>query len=149
MLAKSSMESSEPQNDQQGHPVIRTLYDHIEEVTCLEFHPSAPILASGSKDKTVKMFDYSKSSVRKAHKTIQVRRKSTGSLTPYTKSPLRGLGVGACPKGWVKLESTKFTDFLSTWLDRSYVCTASSRHEICENLSSYYILCTIYLKTKM
>lgn len=71
MLAKSSMDSAEPQNDQQGHPVIRTLYDHIEEVTCLEFHPSTSILASGSKDKTVKMFDYSKSSVRKAHKTIQ------------------------------------------------------------------------------
>ncbi|KAL1450183.1 hypothetical protein WDU94_002631 [Cyamophila willieti] len=71
MLAKSSMEAAEPQNDQQGHPVIRTLYDHIEEVTCLEFHPSASILASGSNDKTVKMFDYSKSSVRKAHKTIQ------------------------------------------------------------------------------
>ncbi len=53
-----------------GHPVIRTLYDHIEEVTCLEFHPRDPILASGSKDCTVKLFDYSKASAKKAWRTI-------------------------------------------------------------------------------
>ncbi|KAF4519152.1 hypothetical protein B566_EDAN008214 [Ephemera danica] len=51
-----------PGSDQQGHPVIRTLYDHLEEVTCLEFHPREPILASGSRDFTVKLFDYSKAS---------------------------------------------------------------------------------------
>ncbi|KAL1450184.1 hypothetical protein WDU94_002631 [Cyamophila willieti] len=96
MLAKSSMEAAEPQNDQQGHPVIRTLYDHIEEVTCLEFHPSASILASGSNDKTVKMFDYSKSSVRKAHKTIQKSAQNhtgendkTVKMFDYSKSSVR------------------------------------------------------------
>ncbi|KAG1658779.1 Cleavage stimulation factor subunit 1 [Nymphon striatum] len=52
------------------HPVIRTLYDHIEEVTCLEFHPTEQILVSGSKDYTVKFFDYSKSSVKRASRTI-------------------------------------------------------------------------------
>ena len=30
-----------------SHPVIRTLYDHLDEVTCLEFHPKEQILASG------------------------------------------------------------------------------------------------------
>ncbi|XP_046999904.1 cleavage stimulation factor subunit 1 [Schistocerca americana] len=57
-------------SDSQGHPVIRTLYDHLEEVTCLEFHPREPILASGSRDFTVKLFDYSKTSVKKAFRTI-------------------------------------------------------------------------------
>lgn len=31
-----------------SHPVIRTLYDHLDEVTCLEFHPKEQILASGN-----------------------------------------------------------------------------------------------------
>lgn len=74
MLAKSApeagMETSGPES--QGHPVIRTLYDHVEEVTCLEFHPREPILASGSRDSTVKLFDYSKTSVKKAFRTITV-----------------------------------------------------------------------------
>lgn len=73
MLAKSAPDEMDPsRGEQQGHPVIRTLYDHMEEVTCLEFHPREPILVSGSKDNTVKMFDISKASVKKAFKTITV-----------------------------------------------------------------------------
>ncbi|KAL5238932.1 hypothetical protein ACI65C_006342 [Semiaphis heraclei] len=53
-----------------GHPVIRTLYDHSEEVTCLEFHPNKPILASGSRDCHIKFFEYSKAYMKKACKTI-------------------------------------------------------------------------------
>lgn len=60
--------------EQQGHPVIRTLYDHMEEVTCLEFHPKEPVLVSGSRDNTIKMFDISKASVKKAFKTITVNK---------------------------------------------------------------------------
>lgn len=70
MLAKSCPDGLEPATDSQGHPVIRTLYDHLEEVTCLEFHPREPILLSGSRDCTIKMFDYGKASVKKAFKTI-------------------------------------------------------------------------------
>jgi len=67
MLAKSSdVESTEPQ----GHPVIRTLYDHGEEVTSLEFHPKEQILVSGSRDCTVRLFDYSRTSVKKAFRVI-------------------------------------------------------------------------------
>lgn len=73
MLAKSCPDGLEPTTDSQGHPVIRTLYDHLEEVTCLEFHPREPFLVSGSKDCTIKMFDYAKASVKKAFKTITVR----------------------------------------------------------------------------
>lgn len=71
MLAKSSPDG-EMAIDQQGHPVIRTLYDHVEEVTCLEFHPRDSILASGSRDCTVKLFDFSKASAKKAFKTFSV-----------------------------------------------------------------------------
>nr|CAD7462606.1 unnamed protein product [Timema tahoe] len=70
MLAKSAPDGAEPSGDSQGHPVIRTLYDHLEEVTCLEFHPREPILVSGSRDFTIKLFDYSKTSVKKAFRTI-------------------------------------------------------------------------------
>ncbi|KAJ8915611.1 hypothetical protein NQ315_003395 [Exocentrus adspersus] len=63
MLAKSAPDEMDPsRGEQQGHPVIRTLYDHMEEVTCLEFHPKEPILCSGSKDNSVKLFDISKAS---------------------------------------------------------------------------------------
>lgn len=71
MLAKSSPDG-EMAIDQQGHPVIRTLYDHMEEVTCLEFHPRDSILASGSRDCTVKLFDFSKAAAKKASKTFTV-----------------------------------------------------------------------------
>lgn len=71
MLAKSAPEEMEPGREQQGHPVIRTLYDHTDEVAALEFHPKEQILASGSRDCTVKLFDISKASVKKAHKTFQ------------------------------------------------------------------------------
>jgi len=74
MLAKSSqpsdMASESTQQNMETHPVIRTLYDHIEEVTCLEFHPQHQVLASGSRDFTVKFFDYSKPSVKRAFRTI-------------------------------------------------------------------------------
>ena len=70
MLAKSNPDGRGGGMDQTGHPVIRTLYDHLEEVTTLEFHPKEPILASGSNDFTIKLFDYSKASAKKAFKTI-------------------------------------------------------------------------------
>lgn len=73
MVAKSSTDDMDPSRiEQQGHPVIRTIYDHMEEVTCLEFHPKAQILCSGSKDATIKLFDISKANVKKAFKTIAV-----------------------------------------------------------------------------
>lgn len=70
MLAKSAPEDIETGREQQGHPVIRTLYDHTDEVSFLEFHPQEQILASGSRDGTVKLFNITKASVKKAHKTF-------------------------------------------------------------------------------
>jgi len=67
MLAKSNMDAK---GGEHGHPVIRTLYDHVDEVTCLKFHPKEAILASGSRDCSVKIFDYSKASAKKAMRTI-------------------------------------------------------------------------------
>ncbi|KAK2551246.1 Cleavage stimulation factor subunit 1 [Acropora cervicornis] len=96
MVAKNTMPQSQDQSsgtNLENHPVIRTLYDHMEEVTSVEFHPSALVLASGSKDCTVKLFDISKPSVKKAYRSIQIH-----SLP----SPLLACGaslfIKICPK---------------------------------------------------
>ncbi|ELT98444.1 hypothetical protein CAPTEDRAFT_124899 [Capitella teleta] len=60
-----------PQQQMENHPVIRTLYDHSGEVTCLDFHPFHQILVSGSTDYSIRFFEYSKPSVKKAYKSIQ------------------------------------------------------------------------------
>ncbi|MCL4132952.1 UNVERIFIED_CONTAM: hypothetical protein GTU68_037509 [Idotea baltica] len=71
MLAKSDPDAVEIHPDAVvGHPVIRTLYDHLDEITVLEFHPREQILISGSRDTNVKLFDFSKASARKGFKTI-------------------------------------------------------------------------------
>ena len=73
MLAKSDPDAVELHPDAVvGHPVIRTLYDHLDEITCLEFHPREQILISGSRDTNIKMFDFSKTSAKKAFKTLTV-----------------------------------------------------------------------------
>lgn len=73
MIAKSSGVVGDDSQAEQGalHPVIRTLYDHQDEVTCLEFHPHEQILISGSDDCTVKIYDFAKPSVKRAQRTIQ------------------------------------------------------------------------------
>eukprot|EP00933_Yihiella_yeosuensis_P026484 TRINITY_DN20566_c0_g1_i1.p1 TRINITY_DN20566_c0_g1~~TRINITY_DN20566_c0_g1_i1.p1 ORF type:complete len:487 (-),score=97.43 TRINITY_DN20566_c0_g1_i1:130-1590(-) len=38
-------------------PIVRTLQDHVQGVTCLAFHPMNPTLFSGSLDKAVKIYD--------------------------------------------------------------------------------------------
>ena len=38
----------------------------------MEFHPVHQILASGSRDYSIKFYEYSKPSVKKAYKSIQV-----------------------------------------------------------------------------
>lgn len=76
MLAKSAtpqevIAMETPQQAMENHPVIRTLYDHSGEVTALDFHPQHMILASGSKDHSIRFFEFSKPSVKKAYKSIQ------------------------------------------------------------------------------
>lgn len=87
MLAKSAPEEIDPsRGDQIGHPVIRTLYDHTDEVTYLEFHPKEQVLASASRDCTVKLFDISKASVKKAHKVFSVS-KLMGYINAFESTP--------------------------------------------------------------
>ena len=75
MLAKSDPDAVELHPDAVvGHPVIRTLYDHLDEITCLEFHPRDQVLVSGSRDCNVKLFDFSKTSAKKAFKTLTVSK---------------------------------------------------------------------------
>lgn len=73
------------QQNMENHPVIRTLYDHVDEVTCLAFHPTEQILASGSRDYTLKLFDYSKPSAKRAFKYIQVSRVREGTRCIFLK----------------------------------------------------------------
>ncbi|KAF0288703.1 Cleavage stimulation factor subunit 1 [Amphibalanus amphitrite] len=70
MLAKKPHEPDMIDASSGHHPVIKTLYDHVDEVTWLEFHPRLPLLASGSRDTNIKIFEYSKSSVKKATTVI-------------------------------------------------------------------------------
>ena len=53
------------------HPVLRSLYDHTDAVTMVNFHPTISLLASGSKDCTVKLFDYSKPSAKRSYRTLR------------------------------------------------------------------------------
>ncbi|KAI8091685.1 WD40-repeat-containing domain protein [Thamnidium elegans] len=52
-------------------PVIRTLYDHLEQVNDLSFHPNGLVLASCSNDQSIKLFDLSKTGVKRAFRYLQ------------------------------------------------------------------------------
>ncbi|KAK9116102.1 hypothetical protein Sjap_015049 [Stephania japonica] len=52
-------------------PVIRTFYDHLQPVNDLDFHPQSTIMISGAKDHTIKFFDFSKATAKKAFRVIQ------------------------------------------------------------------------------
>ncbi|XP_035697740.1 cleavage stimulation factor subunit 1-like isoform X5 [Branchiostoma floridae] len=105
MLAKSAQAPEQaaqetPQQNMENHPVIRTLYDHIEEVTCLDYHPQYPnvqLLASGSKDYTVKFFDFTKPSVKRATKSIQVTSSWLAHSTPHYDCMTATLCSVLCP----------------------------------------------------
>lgn len=53
----------------------------LQGVISLDFHPTAPILASGSKDCTVKFFHHSKPAVKRASCFIQVRETHVQTTT--------------------------------------------------------------------
>ena len=52
------------------YPNIRTLYDHIDAILTVRFHPSFAVLASGSNDYTVKFFDHTTPLVKKAYRVL-------------------------------------------------------------------------------
>ncbi|KAL8216055.1 hypothetical protein R6Q57_022892 [Mikania cordata] len=52
-------------------PVMRTFYDHLHPVNDVDFHPQNTILISGSKDHTIKFFDFSKTNAKRASRVIQ------------------------------------------------------------------------------
>ncbi|PON83015.1 Guanine nucleotide-binding protein, beta subunit [Trema orientale] len=51
--------------------VIRTFYDHTQPINDLDFHPESNILISGAKDHTIKFFDISKMTAKRAFRVIQ------------------------------------------------------------------------------
>ncbi|KAG8488174.1 hypothetical protein CXB51_018341 [Gossypium anomalum] len=52
-------------------PVIRTFYDHVQPINDLDFHPQSTVLISGAKDNTIKFFDFSKATAKRAFRVIQ------------------------------------------------------------------------------
>eukprot|EP01119_Soliformovum_irregulare_P016631 TRINITY_DN4853_c0_g1_i1.p1 TRINITY_DN4853_c0_g1~~TRINITY_DN4853_c0_g1_i1.p1 ORF type:complete len:446 (-),score=101.14 TRINITY_DN4853_c0_g1_i1:15-1352(-) len=52
-------------------PVTRTFYDHTNAINDLDFHPVVPVLISSSKDCTIKFYDHSQNSVKRAFKHVQ------------------------------------------------------------------------------
>jgi len=78
MLAKAAQSQAERQAERdadegggmKNHPVIRTMYDHDLAINTIEFHPSTSVLVSGGEDRKVNLFDYTKSTVKKAYKCI-------------------------------------------------------------------------------
>ena len=42
----------------------------LQAVLALDFHPTVSVLASGSRDCTVKFYDYSKPSVKRSYRSI-------------------------------------------------------------------------------
>lgn len=52
-------------------PVTRTFYDHIQPINDLDFHPQNTVLISGGKDHTIKFFDFSKATAKRAFRVIQ------------------------------------------------------------------------------
>jgi WD40 repeat protein len=53
-----------------GRPVTKTFYDHTQSINDLAFHPFLNILASASRDNSIKLFDYG-GSQKKAHQVLQ------------------------------------------------------------------------------
>ena len=43
----------------------------MQAVTTLDFHPTVSVIASGSADCTIRLFDYSKPSVKRAYVVLQ------------------------------------------------------------------------------
>ena len=54
-----------------ARPVIRTFYDHIMPINDVEFHPYLPVIVSAAKDNSIKFFDITKPTVKKAFHTIE------------------------------------------------------------------------------
>ncbi|XP_057305123.1 cleavage stimulation factor subunit 1-like [Hydractinia symbiolongicarpus] len=78
MLAKAAQSQAERQAERdaddgggmKNHPVVRTMYDHDLAVNVIAFHPTTSVLVSGGEDRKVNLFDYTKSTVKKAYKCI-------------------------------------------------------------------------------
>jgi cleavage stimulation factor subunit 1 len=52
-------------------PMIRALYDHVEAVNTVAFHPNGRVLASGSDDYTIKLYDLQRVGVKRAFRYLQ------------------------------------------------------------------------------
>lgn len=76
VLVKAKSDFSKDDDTQLGHPVVKNFYDHNGTINDIDFHPSAPLLASCASDCKIKLYDHN-SSVKKAlkqfHDTHNIR----------------------------------------------------------------------------
>lgn len=71
MFSYSQLKNENPNDDlSMARPVLKTFYDHTQTVYDLDFHPTRAILASASRDNTIKFFEYL-STQKKAVKMFQ------------------------------------------------------------------------------
>eukprot|EP01125_Pyxidicula_operculata_P008729 TRINITY_DN2903_c0_g1_i1.p1 TRINITY_DN2903_c0_g1~~TRINITY_DN2903_c0_g1_i1.p1 ORF type:complete len:430 (-),score=51.06 TRINITY_DN2903_c0_g1_i1:1002-2180(-) len=69
MLTYSQMKNEQDEM-QVSRPVVRTFYDHTKGVNDVDFHPYYQVLASCSKDCTIKLYDYS-TNIKRSFKQLQ------------------------------------------------------------------------------
>eukprot|EP00123_Amoebidium_parasiticum_P006638 comp17545_c0_seq1/m.17123 comp17545_c0_seq1/g.17123 ORF comp17545_c0_seq1/g.17123 comp17545_c0_seq1/m.17123 type:complete len:405 (-) comp17545_c0_seq1:630-1844(-) len=70
LLDTQRMLSKQESGEGDTRPVIRTLFDHTQPITCVAFHPNDPYLVSGGEDSVFKVYDLSKMNQKRAAKTI-------------------------------------------------------------------------------
>lgn len=71
MKAHGDKKDHDHMDDGASRNVTRSFYDHSSTVTDVCFHPTTPLLASCSKDMSIKFFDYSKTHAKRSVKFIQ------------------------------------------------------------------------------
>jgi len=110
----------------QNRPVMRTFYDHASAVTDLDFHPIEQILASGSKDCTIKLFDYNK----QGRKQASYSHKDTHSVRTLHFHPSGDFLVAGTEHSMVRLYD------VNTW--QAYVCPDPRHHHLAPITSVRY-----------
>ncbi|UYV79277.1 CSTF1 [Cordylochernes scorpioides] len=109
MLAKSAMpadlaggQETNQQLNMEAHPVIRTLYDHGEEVTCLEFHPTEQILVSGTgtQHTTIRLYD---TNTAQCFVSSNPKDQHTAPITMVRYSPMANLYASSSKDGNIKI----------------------------------------------
>jgi len=69
-LTTTQGQKTDSHEDHASRPIQRTFYDHTACVNDIDFHPGLPLIASGSSDCSIKVFDFVSSSAKRAIHTF-------------------------------------------------------------------------------